>query len=87
VEIFTNLGMAEMNGWELCRAVRQRKSNIAVAVITAWGDAANSQECQAAHVDWVVTKPFESRQIVEIIRDVLRLRSATSCGELTIVAA
>src|SRR5947199_8432288 len=35
--VFTDIGMPDMNGWELSRAVRQRNHNIPVAVITGWG--------------------------------------------------
>src|SRR3989440_9422960 len=50
--VFTDVGMPDMNGWELSRAVRKRNSNIPVAVITGWGEAVGSHERQAARVDW-----------------------------------
>src|SRR5437016_4990564 len=46
--VFTDVGMPDMNGWELSRAVRERNSNIPVAVITGWGEAVGSHERQAA---------------------------------------
>ena len=74
--VFTDIGMPGMNGWELSRAVRQRDTNIPVAVITGWGEAVGSQERQAAQVDWVLAKPFDAPQIAEIAHDVLRRRMA-----------
>src|SRR5205085_9055810 len=55
--IFTDVGMPEMSGWELARAVREQDKNIPLAVITGWGEAVGSHERKAAQVDWVVTKP------------------------------
>jgi len=72
--LFTDVGMPDMNGWELSRAVRQRNSSIPVAVITGWGEAVGSHERQAAQVDWVVAKPFDAPQIAEMAHEVLRRR-------------
>jgi signal transduction histidine kinase/ActR/RegA family two-component response regulator len=72
--LFTDVGMAGMNGWELSRAVRQRHSTIPVAVITGWGEAVGSHERVAARVDWVVAKPFDTPSIIEIAREVARRR-------------
>ena len=72
--IFTDVGMPEMSGWELARAVRERNDNIPLAVITGWGEAVGSNERKAAQVDWVVAKPFDTPQIVEIAQEVFRRR-------------
>ncbi len=72
--IFTDVGMPEMSGWELSRAVRERNSNIPLAVITGWGEAVGSNEREAARVDWVVAKPFDTPRIIEIAQEVARRR-------------
>jgi signal transduction histidine kinase/ActR/RegA family two-component response regulator len=72
--VFTDIGMPDMNGWEFSRALRQRDRKIPVAVITGWGEAVSSHERQAAQVNWVIAKPFETPQIVEMVRDVSRRR-------------
>ena len=79
--------MPEMSGWELARAVRERNSNIPLAVITGWGEAVGSSERKAAQVDWVVAKPFDTPQIVEIAQEVFRRREGNSEGVDAIVAA
>ena len=72
--VFTDVGMPDMNGWELSRALRQRNSDVPVAVITGWGEAVGSQEQQAAKVDWVLAKPFDIPQIIEMAREVVQRR-------------
>lgn len=74
--VFTDVGMPDMNGWELSRAVRERDHQIPVAVITGWGEAVGSQDRQAAQVDWVVAKPFDTPQIVAMAHEVFRRRGA-----------
>src|SRR5437870_8270771 len=85
--VFTDVGMPDMNGWELSRAVRQRNAKIPVAIITGWGEAVGSHERQAAQVDWVVAKPFDTLQIVEMAHEVLRRRVAGNKSGVTAVAA
>jgi signal transduction histidine kinase/ActR/RegA family two-component response regulator len=85
--VFTDVGMPDMNGWELSRAVRQRNSKIPVAIITGWGEAVGSHERQAAQVDWVIAKPFDTPQIVEMAHEVLRRRVTASKADVAAVAA
>ena len=73
--VFTDVGMPDMNGWELSRAVRQRNHDIPVAVITGWGEAVGSHDQEAAEIDWVVAKPFETPQIVAMAHEVFRRRA------------
>jgi signal transduction histidine kinase/CheY-like chemotaxis protein len=73
--VFTDVGMPGMNGWELSRALRQRNHNIPVAVITGWGESVGTLDRQTAQVDWVLAKPFETPQIVEMAHEVSRRRA------------
>jgi DNA-binding response OmpR family regulator len=66
--------MPGMSGWELARTIRERSSEIPIAVITGWGEAVGSVEQEEAKVDWVVTKPFSVSRIGEITEQIsLRL--------------
>jgi signal transduction histidine kinase/ActR/RegA family two-component response regulator len=69
--VFTDLGMPDMSGWELARLIRERNSDIPLAVITGWGEAVGSTEQEEAKVDWVVAKPFTINRIAEITAEVL----------------
>ena len=72
--VFTDLGMAGMSGWELARAIRERDQQIPLAVITGWGEAVGSGEQNAAQVNWVVAKPFDTAQVIGIVREISRRR-------------
>jgi signal transduction histidine kinase/CheY-like chemotaxis protein len=86
--VFTDVGMPGMSGWELARAIRQRNSQVPMAIITGWGEAVTSSEREVAQVDWVVSKPFSMTQIGDIAQEVSRRREATTRTEsrLTLVA-
>jgi signal transduction histidine kinase/ActR/RegA family two-component response regulator len=73
--VFTDVGLPGMSGWELARAVRERDSEIALAVITGWGDEVSHEERDAAQADWVVPKPFTVERITELVGQVSRRKS------------
>ncbi|HVQ39080.1 MAG TPA: hybrid sensor histidine kinase/response regulator, partial [Pyrinomonadaceae bacterium] len=85
--IFTDVGMPDMSGWELSRAVRERQNTIPIAVITGWGEAVGSHERLAAQVDWVLPKPFDTPAIIEIAREVARRREWKTTSYDSCVAA
>jgi signal transduction histidine kinase len=73
--VFTDVGLPGMSGWELARAVRERDSEVALAVITGWGDEVSHEERDAAQADWVVPKPFTVERITELVGQVAQRKS------------
>jgi signal transduction histidine kinase/ActR/RegA family two-component response regulator len=80
--VFTDIGMPGMSGWELARIVREHDAEIPVGVITGWGEAVGSDQQQAARVDWVVSKPFSMKRIVEIVREIEQREKLARDGQL-----
>jgi signal transduction histidine kinase/ActR/RegA family two-component response regulator len=80
--VFTDIGMPGMSGWELARIVRECDAEIPVAVITGWGESVGSDQQQAARVDWVVSKPFSLKRIVEIVREIEQREKPARDGQL-----
>lgn len=68
--VFTDIGMPGMSGWEVVRAVRDSAKDLAVAVITGWGEAVSDDDKKVADVDWVLTKPFTAAQIRSLIAEI-----------------
>ena len=68
--VFTDIGMPGMSGWELARLVRERNSQIPLAILTGWGEAVSSNEQKTAEVNWIVAKPFTVERIAEILKEV-----------------
>jgi len=73
--VFTDVGLPGMSGWELARAVRERDEQIALAVITGWGDTVSPEEQSAAKADWVVPKPFTIDRISDLVREISHRKS------------
>ena len=86
--VFTDVGMPGMSGWELARAIRQKNSQVPLAIITGWGEAVSTSEREDAQVDWVLSKPFSMAQIGDIAQEISRRREETTQTKprLTLVA-
>jgi signal transduction histidine kinase/PAS domain-containing protein len=56
--LFTDLSMPEVNGWDLTLAVKSRRADVAVVVVTGWGLQLEEVTAQAHGVDLLVAKPF-----------------------------
>ena len=69
--ILLDLGLPDMDGFELCRSLRQT-SDVPVIVVTARGDEVDRVVGLELGADDDVVKPFSARELVARIRAVLR---------------
>jgi CheY-like chemotaxis protein len=65
--VLTDLGMPEMTGWDVARAVRQRWPGLPVGLVTGWAVALEMSEEERRGVDFVLAKPYT----VETLRSAL----------------
>ena len=65
--VFTDLGMPEVNGWDVVQAVKSRSPDTPVVIVTGWGAQIEGRALHARGVDHVIAKPFS----LEDVRDVL----------------
>jgi signal transduction histidine kinase/ActR/RegA family two-component response regulator len=86
--VFTDVGMPGMSGWELAKSIRERNSDMPMAILTGWGEAFSSDEQEAAMVDWIVAKPFLMERIVEIVKEISErhLETPKTSRQLSLVA-
>jgi len=73
--ILLDLGLPDMDGFELCRSVRQ-SSDVPVIVVTARGDEVDRVVGLELGADDYVVKPFGLRELVARIRAVVRRASS-----------
>ena len=70
--VFTDLGMPDVNGWDVLQAVKSRSPDTPVVIVTGWGAQIEGGALHARGADHLVPKPFT----LEDVRDVLRQLSA-----------
>jgi signal transduction histidine kinase/FixJ family two-component response regulator len=75
--VFTDIGMPDMNGWELATAIRRRSESIPLAIVSGWADAISRDTRSVVKADWVVPKPFDINRISEIAHEVAERKKLT----------
>jgi PAS domain S-box-containing protein len=65
--VLTDLGMPGMSGWEVCKGIREIDPNIPVGMITGWGAEVSRKKREEHGVDFVLSKPFNYEQILNVI--------------------
>jgi signal transduction histidine kinase/CheY-like chemotaxis protein len=85
--VLTDLGMPNMNGWELLRLIDERDQQVPLAVITGWGELVSTHEEKAARIEWVLTKPFSMSQICEIAQEITRRKKCREADPLLTLVA
>ncbi|MFT5306820.1 MAG: CheY-like chemotaxis protein, partial [Chitinophagales bacterium] len=66
--VFTDIGMSNMNGWELADEIRSKFQNeIKIVVVTGWDVKEDLKEKHK--INFVLQKPFTMKQLQKIIQD------------------
>jgi PAS domain S-box-containing protein len=55
--VITDLGMPDLSGWQVVEAVRERAPDIAVIVLSGWGEPVRPAVAEKAGVQLMLTKP------------------------------
>jgi GAF domain-containing protein len=59
--VMTDLGMPDLNGWEVLRSIKESRATTPVLVLTGWGDAAEAPT--GLKPDGFLAKPFDLKQL------------------------
>jgi PAS domain S-box-containing protein len=73
--VLTDLGMPEMSGWEVCKSIKGMKPSTPVGMITGWGLEVDPYKKDEAGVDFIITKPFDFKQIIHVVSETMKLRA------------
>ncbi len=66
--VFSDLGMPEVNGWDLALSVKSQRPEVAVVLVTGWGFQLESGAAIAHGVDHVMAKPFSIEDVERVLR-------------------
>ncbi|HEX7077958.1 MAG TPA: ATP-binding protein [Candidatus Eisenbacteria bacterium] len=76
--VLSDLGMADVSGWELARVVRaEGPPRIVLGLVTGWGATISDEMVNAHGVNFVVSKPFDVAQLIAQLDESLGPREAT----------
>jgi len=66
--VFTDLGMPEVNGWDLASLVKARRPECAVVLFSGWGFQLEEEAAHSRGVDLVMAKPFSFSDVDGALR-------------------
>ncbi len=72
--IFLDVMMPKMNGYEVCRRIKEADSRAYIMLLTAKGQAIDKEKGLAVGANEYVTKPFDPDYILERAAEVLGIR-------------
>ena len=65
--VLTDLGMPEMNGWGVARAIRARWPGLPVGMLTGWGEQIDESSADRQMVAGILIKPATPESLQEFI--------------------
>jgi CheY-like chemotaxis protein len=67
--VLTDLGMPEVTGWEVARAVKARAAGVPVVLLTGWGEDGTGEASVAGLADRVLGKPVRLKDLLAVIQE------------------
>ncbi|MCH8063408.1 MAG: response regulator [Chloroflexi bacterium] len=64
--VFTDLHLPGMSGTEVARSIKAISPNTPVIAVTGWGAALSDADMSQMSFDFIVSKPFELEQLLEM---------------------
>ncbi len=69
--VFTDIGMPEMNGWQLAEYISEQfNQRVVVIIVSGWGAEINEEQSKKHNVLTVISKPFDMNQIESILNSI-----------------
>jgi signal transduction histidine kinase/CheY-like chemotaxis protein len=73
--VFTDLGMPEVSGWEVAQQIKDMDQSVTIVLVTGWGSELDEESLKDRKIDFLISKPFQVSQIVEVVSKAMKLRS------------
>ena len=65
--VFTDLGMPDLNGWDLAIAIKARRPETQVVLVTGWGTQIEPGMARSRGVDYIMPKPFALDDVERLV--------------------
>ena len=66
--VFTDLGMPDVNGWDVAAVAKSRRPECAVVLVSGWGFQLEEDAAASRGVDRVMAKPFSFQDVDGALR-------------------
>ena len=70
--VLTDLGLPDMDGWQVAGEIKQASPGMPIALVTGWGLNLDSDEIRRRGVDLLVKKPLDPRAFIGQLENLLQ---------------
>jgi GAF domain-containing protein len=74
--VITDLGMPDMTGWQVARAIRGTRPSLPIILLTGWRDETSEEEGDPALVNRILSKPIRLDELLQAIAGVMATPSS-----------
>ncbi|HKA24139.1 MAG TPA: ATP-binding protein [Candidatus Eisenbacteria bacterium] len=74
--VLSDLGMPEVNGWEVAAGVKRGDPRIPVALVTGWGVQIEPESARRQGVDLILPKPFTIEEVGRVLAEASEIAEA-----------
>ena len=69
--VLTDLGLPDLDGWEVAGAIKKAAPTVPIALITGWGLNLDSDEIRRRGVDLLIKKPIDPRRFLSQLQSLM----------------
>jgi len=73
--VITDIGLPDIDGWEVVDRIRQNDSTIPIIMISGWGLGREVERAKKVGIEHILPKPFRLENLSELIEDVKSRRA------------
>ncbi|MEW5976556.1 MAG: response regulator [Acidobacteriota bacterium] len=70
--VFSDLGLPEMSGWDVARALKDRRPDIPIVLLSGWGIQLDDVRIKESGIDLVLSKPCQMEELLGAVDEVLK---------------
>jgi DNA-binding response OmpR family regulator len=70
--VFFDLGLPEMSGWDVAKAIRSKNARVPIVLLSGWGIQLDDARIKESGVDLVLSKPCQMEDLLKAVDDALK---------------
>ena len=70
--IFSDLGLPDMSGWDVAKAIRAKNAQVPIVLLSGWGIQLDDVRIKECGVDLVLSKPCQMDELINAVDEVVK---------------
>jgi DNA-binding response OmpR family regulator len=75
--VFSDLGLPDMSGWDVAKAIRARDAQVPIVLLSGWGIQVDDIRIKECGVDIVLSKPCQMEELLNAVDEALKRQRHT----------